>query len=471
MTTGNVDFPTWFSLGCYSGLACCMFAIAVNALYTTVRRRGTTRQLAGAIVTCVIAALLLLPALVWYNMRFSIEQAAISTAEVELALVYVALFGWFLPLSVTAAYCLFALPRTSTTSLHIPRQKRTTRANTTTVLNPPRHQAGVEAPYVFGDDTPWGWLEYRSGRFQGQRLALKRSVVTIGRGEDNDIWLDDDMASRNHAELAWDKGQVYLTDCDSMNGVLLNGKRIRGTVMVTAGHLLEIGSHRLLFVSAERSGAANEQDDPLLRHVWHSAAALQPDSEKMPMTELPRREEDDNEVGKQTTHVLSPLHAEALTIEEQETTEMTLVSALPPTDELSGVLRICNGENTGQCFSLDRALITIGRGSECDFVINDASISRVHAQILRQANGMYVQDLSSRNGTKVNDEVLYAPQRLQAGDIVCVGSIQLAYSPVSNEVAEPSTPMPPSFTPPPINYPIHNSNPVPLRLPSKPKTS
>ncbi|MFL5705571.1 MAG: FHA domain-containing protein [Ktedonobacteraceae bacterium] len=448
-----------------------MFAIAVNALYTTVRRRGTTRQLAGAIVTCVIAALLLLPALVWYNMRFSIEQAAISTAEVELGLVYVALFGWFLPLSVTAAYCLFALPRTSMTSVHIPRQKRTTPAGATTALNPLRHQAGVEAPYVFSDDTPWGWLEYRSGSFQGQQLALKRSVVTIGRGEDNDIWLDDDMASRNHAELAWDKGQVYLTDCDSMNGVLLNGRRIRGTVIVTAGDLLEIGSHRLLFISVEQSGAATEQDDPLLRHIWHSAAALQRDSEEMTRTELLERGEDANKGGEQTTHILPPLHAEATAIEEQETAEMILVPGPAPADELSGVLRICSGENTGQCFSLDRALITIGRGSECNIVINDASISRVHAQILRQANGMYVQDLSSRNGTKVNDKELYAPQRLQAGDIVCVGSVQFAYSPVSNEVADPSTPMPPSFTPPPMSYPIHNSNPVPLRLPSKPKSS
>jgi hypothetical protein len=252
--------------------------------------------------------------------------------------------------------------------------------------------------------------------------------------------------------------------------VLLNGERLRGTVMVTAGNLLEIGSHRLLYVSAEQTGAANEQDDPLMRHVWHSAAALQRDSEKIPMTEPLEHEEDDNKVGEQTTHIWPPLHAETMAIEAQETAEMVLVPAPPPADELSGVLRICNGENTGQCFSLDHALVTIGRGSECNIVINDASISRVHAQILRQPNGMYVQDLSSHNGTKVNDEVLYAPQQLQAGDIVCVGSVRLAYSPVSNEAAQPSTPMPPSFTPPPMSYPMH-SNPVPLRLPSKPKTS
>src|SRR5574341_1812972 len=34
------------------------------------------RQLAGAIVACVISALLLLPAITWYNIRFSSVQAA-----------------------------------------------------------------------------------------------------------------------------------------------------------------------------------------------------------------------------------------------------------------------------------------------------------------------------------------------------------------------------------------------------------
>ncbi|HCP76016.1 MAG TPA: hypothetical protein DIU08_15430, partial [Ktedonobacter sp.] len=172
-----------------------MFAIAVNALYTSLRKRGTTRQLAGAIVTCAISALLLLPALIWFNMRFSVVQAALSTAEVEVALGYVALCGWLLPLGVTATYCLFTQPRTSTTSVNIPRQHRTTRANTASAFYPPRHKPGVVPPYVFREDTPWGWLTYRGGRFQGQRLALERTIVTIGRGEDNDIWLDDDLAS------------------------------------------------------------------------------------------------------------------------------------------------------------------------------------------------------------------------------------------------------------------------------------
>src|SRR6266516_8088935 len=255
-----------------------MLAIAVDALYTTLRKRGTTRQLAGAIVTCVISALLLLPAITWYNVRFSSVQVGISLVEVTLALAYVALLGWMLPLSVTISYCLFSRPRDSNTSVRIPRhpslRKRTTRGNAVTgTISLPRRQPGVPAPFVFGEDIPWGWLVYRSGRFQGQKLALTRSVVSIGREEDNDIWLDDETSSRYHAELAWDAEQVYITDCDSLNGVLLNGRRIRGTLVIKSGDLLEIGSHRFLFESVERPIPLAEQDDPLLYHLRRPSSA------------------------------------------------------------------------------------------------------------------------------------------------------------------------------------------------------
>ena len=447
-----------------------MLAIAINALYTTLRRRGTTHQLAGAIVTCVVSALLILPAIVWYNLRFTVEQGSLSSAEVEVALVYVALFGWFLPLGVTIAYCLFTLPRTSTSSMQIPRPKRTTRVNAATALHPPRHQPGTPAPYVYREDTPWGWLEYRNGNFQGQKLALKRSIITIGRGEENDIWLDDDMASRNHAELAWDKGRVYITDCDSMNGVLLNSKRIRGTEIVEQGALLEIGSHRLLFALAETSGTPGEQDDPLSHHIWHSAEALQTPSEKLEKLPMTQPLSDGlfastihNQEQKQLPTTLpgdTPRDLEA-----QDTAEIDQISSPPRPADVPMLFVIRDGEAIGQSFVLDHAILTIGRGSECNVVINDVSISRHHAQVLRQANGNYVQDLGSRNGTKVNGELLHAPHLLQAGDIVCVGSIRLEYKPLQSD---PDTPMPQSIIPASAVRPM-NSGPVPLRLPSKPK--
>lgn len=245
-------------------MACCLCAVVVIALYTALRRRGTTRQLAVAIVICVACALLLMLALLWEGGNFGAGQEPLPPLEVTVSLVYVSLWALFVPLSVIVVYCLFTQPRLSTASIQMPRQ-RTTRVNPARVVAPPRHQPGVEAPYVYSEDAPWGWLIYRGGRFQGQRLALKRTVITMGRGEDNDIWLDDDMASRHHAELAWADGQVYVTDTNSLNGVLVNGKRIRGSATLDQGTMVEIGSHRFVFEVAAPPSAV--QDDPLARHA------------------------------------------------------------------------------------------------------------------------------------------------------------------------------------------------------------
>ena len=412
-----------------------MLAITVNALYTTLRKRGTTRQLAAAIVLCVLSALLLLPAIVWYNVRF---YSALSTLVVGAMLTYVAVWGWLVPLSITIVYSLFTRPRLSNTSvsLQIPRRRgRTTRGNAAAGSStaPPKSQPGLPAPFVFGKDVPWGWLEHRGGRFHGQRLALERTIVTIGREENNEVWLDDDTASRYHAELAWDQGQVYITDRDSLNGVVLNGRRIRGTLVVAPGDQIEIGAHRFVFEKAELPVDLTEQSDPLMRHVGGFI-------KRQPSSIL-----DDG--------ALLPAGNAALP-----------TTPFPPSATQSSAFVIRDGEMAGRNFLVDREVLTIGSGFESDVIINDASISPQHAQILRQADGDYVQDLASLNSTKVNDEPLNAPRLLQQGDIVYLGNISLEYT-LLPEAQTGSLPPVPGL---PLSRPI--SGPVPLRLPSRPKS-
>jgi pSer/pThr/pTyr-binding forkhead associated (FHA) protein len=152
-------------------------------------------------------------------------------------------------------------------------RKHTTGTRTVAVTaNPPRRQPGVPTPFVYSADKPWGWLVYRDGKFAGQELALKHAVVSIGREEDNEVWLDDDTISRYHAELAWENGQVYVTDADSLNGVLLNGKRIRSSTPVKHNDTLEIGDHRFVFRYAQQT-STDDLDDPLLPQLRRVAAA------------------------------------------------------------------------------------------------------------------------------------------------------------------------------------------------------
>jgi pSer/pThr/pTyr-binding forkhead associated (FHA) protein len=326
--------------------------------------------------------------------------------EAAFALVYVALWGCVVPLGATADYCLFTRPRESHTSARIPRPraKRTTKGDAAAVatVRPPRRQPGVPAPFVYGDDIPWGWLEHRAGRFQGLRLALQRSVISIGREEENEIWLDDETSSRYHAELAWQQGQVYVTDCDSLNGVILNGRRMRGTLPVNSGDLLEIGSHRFLFEIAPAPASLSDQDDPLLRHA-RRPSMTEDQSEAQAFDRNP---------ASFAAPPTKPLHesafADAHSLDARDlfgsTPQSTQMAPgiddrasdgmptwmqtlrpdpvtppplpyppLPPARNNMCLIR--SGNMAGQSFLLDRPVLTVGQASDCDVLLEDASIT------------------------------------------------------------------------------------------------
>ncbi|GAC1642136.1 MAG: hypothetical protein NVS4B12_05060 [Ktedonobacteraceae bacterium] len=75
-----------------------------------------------------------------------------------------------------------------------------------------------------------------------------------------------------------------------------------------------------------------------------------------------------------------------------------------------------------------------------------------------------MQDLTSRNGTLVNDEPLLGPRLLHTGDCVCLGIIKLEYIAAHDALM---TPLPQTITP--RSFLRSLSGPVPLRLPSKQK--
>ena len=146
----------------------------------------------------------------------------------------------------------------------------------------------------------------------------------------------------------------------------------------------------------------------------------------------------------------------------QETAEIVQVEAPTPPAAPVGAIYIRGGGLVGHIFLLDRTVITVGRGIESDIVIEDTSISRCHVQFSRQPNGDYIQDLTSRNGTRVNDELLTHPRPLKTGDIITIGNIVLEYIPIQQARTMPLSYI---ITPQPTTY--STSGPMPLRLPSK----
>jgi predicted component of type VI protein secretion system len=68
--------------------------------------------------------------------------------------------------------------------------------------------------------------------------------------------------------------------------------------------------------------------------------------------------------------------------------------------------------------------VTIGRSTECQWVISSGAVSRRHARIKRRSAEITVEDLGSSNGTFVNGERLSGPKTLHDQDAVKFGSVE-----------------------------------------------
>jgi len=61
--------------------------------------------------------------------------------------------------------------------------------------------------------------------YQGTAIAIT-AQITIGRSKKNNIRIDDNLVSRNHALVQKVKNAYYIKDLDSTNGTYVNNRRI-----------------------------------------------------------------------------------------------------------------------------------------------------------------------------------------------------------------------------------------------------
>ena len=93
-------------------------------------------------------------------------------------------------------------------------------------LPPPSHSMGQ----TVASATEELDLVVTNGPMAGNSLGLSGEPVTIGRSPDSTLVIRDDYTSTHHARLSVSAGNWVLTDLDSTNGTLCNGKPVRGTV-------------------------------------------------------------------------------------------------------------------------------------------------------------------------------------------------------------------------------------------------
>ena len=82
----------------------------------------------------------------------------------------------------------------------------------------------------------------------GVGFCLLADLISIGRDESCDVSLDDEKASRRHVELLWKGNKYYAKDLESANGVLVNGKLVKGAFL-EPGDLLLVGTSSIEIIS------------------------------------------------------------------------------------------------------------------------------------------------------------------------------------------------------------------------------
>jgi FHA domain len=87
-----------------------------------------------------------------------------------------------------------------------------------------------------------------------------------------------------------------------------------------------------------------------------------------------------------------------------------------------------------QEFDLSPGITLLGRSAECHITIEDPLVSRTHARIERAHDSVTIRDEGSRNGVRVNGELIEGAQRLTHGDRIRIGTQELVFTKV--EVGE-----------------------------------
>jgi pSer/pThr/pTyr-binding forkhead associated (FHA) protein len=128
-----------------------------------------------------------------------------------------------------------------------------------------------------------------------------------------------------------------------------------------------------------------------------------------------------------TGNIGSPLRPAVRTdFDTSATFAEAMVEDMPSLAPGLGVLVVKRGPRPGSQFRLDQPVMTAGRHPGSDIFLDDITVSRRHAEFLRQNGTFQVVDLGSMNNTYVNRQPVDSAV-LANGDEIQIGNIRLVF--------------------------------------------
>src|SRR5262249_32961314 len=113
--------------------------------------------------------------------------------------------------------------------------------------------------------------------------------------------------------------------------------------------------------------------------------------------------------------------------------DINIPKGVPPIREVPVIARITIGDHTAEkslSFKPGGRRINVGRVADNEIVLNDSSVSKIHAAVMMNAEGtLLVADTGSTNGTFINGRrISYGEARtIETGDVVSFGDVEVRF--------------------------------------------
>jgi pSer/pThr/pTyr-binding forkhead associated (FHA) protein len=256
--------------------------------------------------------------------------------------------------------------------------------------------------------------------FNGEQVKsydIEEPVIFIGRLPENQIPIFNMGISRRHVKIELDAFGAYtLTDLNSLNGTLVNGKKIKKTTLVN-GDKITIGKYTIVYEDLRGESAmhletivADFRPEDMM-HAAHPSFAPPQAAPPMPQMMPPQA---------------APLPQQAMPPMPQTPQMMPPPQAAPvpgvPIDEdeaISGAVLI---ETAGHVvYKLDHEYLTIGTDETDDIYAAGFMVSKSFAAIEKRDGGFYITAQKMMAKIKVNGKSVRT-HRLEHRDRIEIGS-------------------------------------------------
>lgn len=111
--------------------------------------------------------------------------------------------------------------------------------------------------------------------------------------------------------------------------------------------------------------------------------------------------------------------------------EQAAIAALPSG---SALLVVRRGPTVGARFLLDSDVTVAGRHPDADIFLDDVTVSRRHAEIVRDGTAFSIKDLDSLNGTYLHGERVNAGELVDGAEVQ-IGKYRMTFFPSRHDIA------------------------------------